>query len=556
MHRRLHALLLAVVLLLPAVAVAALPLNELCLSDARGLQVADARLFDGTGPYRALRVSADGEAQRYFEQGMVFGWGFNFAEAARSFRAAVRRDPDCAMCRWGIAWAVGPSINHDMDSADMPIARDAVVQARVYAVDPRTRELVAALSLRYPDGAATPSDDEARRYSEAMIALAERRADDADIAVLAAEALMTAHPYDWWQNDGTAKPWTPRIAALLDRAVALAPDHPGAHHYRIHLYDESRTPATALDSAQRLPEIAPGIGHLVHMPAHVYLRTGRYHDAVLANRAAVAADRRYASATLTDPAYAAGYALHNQHFLWAAALWSGESQVAYQAASEMAETVAAWPTQGRDSGTRQHLQAAVWLSDVRFERWDSALQRLPEVTGGVYLRGIAAYSRGVAYARNSEIPLAEQELIAVRAARRQAAAQKLEVKNTNRAADILGVAEALLRSDIATARGARYESVRHARIAVAREDRLAADEPPVWPIPARQRLGRALLIAGQAQAAARAYQADLTRHPADAVSLAGQAEAERRLGNTRVAADLQAQARAAWSHADIPLPGP
>ena len=348
---------LAYLLLLPSLVASALPANELCLSDARGLKITDARLFEGVGSYRAPRVSDHPEAQRYFEQGLVFGWGFNFAESARSFRAATLRDPDCAMCRWGIAWAVGPSINHDMDAADMPIARDAIVQARAYATDPRTRELVAALALRYADGAATVADADAVRYAEALVALAERRSNDADIAVLAAEALMTAHAYDWWRADGTAQPWTPRIAALLDRALALAPDHPGAHHYRIHLYDESRTPAAALASAERLPAIAPGVGHLVHMPSHVYLRLGRYHDAVGSNQAAVTADQRYATATIADRAYAAGYALHNQHFLWASALWSGESQVALDTAKAMAATVASWPDLQIDAGTRQHLLA-------------------------------------------------------------------------------------------------------------------------------------------------------------------------------------------------------
>lgn len=552
----MRSLFLALLLLLPALVAGALPSNELCLSDARGLKISDARLFEGAGSYRAPRVSGHPEAQRYFEQGLVFGWGFNFAEAARSFRAATVRDPDCAMCRWGIAWAVGPSINHDMEAADLPIARDAIVQARVYAADPRTRELVAALALRHADGATTVRDVDANRYAEAMVTLAERRPNDADIAVLAAEALMTAHAYDWWRADGTAQPWTPRITALLDRALALAPDHPGAHHYRIHLYDESRTPAAALASAERLPAIAPGVGHLVHMPSHVYLRLGRYHDAVRANQAAVTADQRYATETIADPAYAAGYVLHNQHFLWASALWSGESQVALATATSMAATAASWPDLQIDAGTRQHLQATPWLTLVRFGRWSDILLATMDSKAGPYLRGVTAYARGTAYAHQGMRARAEQELTALRAARRQASALKLEVKRTNRAGDLLAVAEALLRSDIAAARGAHAEAVRHARVAVAREDRLASDEPPAWLIPARHRLGQALLQAGQARAALAVFEADLERHPGNAVALAGRAESERRLGNTAAADALLVQARVAWDHADVPLPVP
>lgn len=543
---------LGLLLLAPALALAAPP-AELCLSDALGLKVADARLFEGTGPYRAPRVSADTQAQRYFEQGMVFGWGFNFPEAARSFRAATLRDPGCAMCRWGIAWAVGPNINADMEPAELPIARDALVQAKVYAADARELALVAALARRLPAQGETIGDADARRYSEAMVALSDSRPEEADIAVLAAEALMTEHAYDWWRADGTPQPWTPRVIALLDRAVRLAPDHPGAHHYRVHLYGESRTPAAALDSAARLQAIAPGVGHLVHMPAHIYVRVGRYHDAVLANLAAVEADRRYAALTRPDPQYVAGYVVHNQHFLWAAALWSGESAVALEAAGAIAEAAAA--SERLDAGTKQHLMGLPWLTDVRFARWDAILAR-PVPRDSPYLQGLAAYARGTAYARMGDVARAQRELTALHAARRTTSARKLKIKNINRAADVLAVAESLLRSELAAARGAKHESARHAQSAVKREQALQIDEPAVWPLPALQALGHAQLLAKAPRAALDAYRRDLTNHPANAYSLAGSAEAQRRLGETALAEQTLARAREAWSHADVPLPAP
>lgn len=549
-------LLAALLLSWQPVAVAAAS-RELCLSDAAGLKVADARLFDGVGSYRGPRVSANAEAQRYFEQGMVFGWGFNFAEAARSFRAATLRDPGCAMCRWGIAWAVGPSINHDMAAADAPIARDALVQAKVHAADARTRELVAVLAERHPAGATGVDDAAALRYAEAMVAFAQRHPGDADAAVLAAEALMTAHAYDWWTETGAARPWTPQILALLEQALALSPDHPGAHHYRVHLYDESKTPEAALGSAQRLATVAPGVGHLVHMPSHVYLRIGRYHDAVRANQAAVAADQRYAAATQPDPAYAAGYVLHNEHFLWAAALWSGESALAAATAASMAAAATALPAVAIDAGTRQHLQSTVWLTDVRFGRWDPiearAIDDRPDA-GAAYLRGIVALARGMAAARQGGVARGREQLTRLQAARRDAAAQKLMIKSTHNAADLLRLAEALLQSELAAARGDRPAAVRYARQAVMLEDRLAVDEPPVWQIPARHRLGQALLQAGQPGAAAEVFAADLQRHPNNAIALRGLAEAERRRGQVSAAETAQRRALAAWAHADLPLP--
>jgi len=542
--------LLALPCLLP-LAIMAAPPAELCLSDARGLKVAEARLFEGTGSYRAVRVSSDPQAQSYFEQGMVFGWGFNSAEAARSFRAAVVRDPGCALCRWGVAWAVGPNLNADMEAAELPVVRDALVQADVHASDARVRELVAALSTRYPANGTTVADADARRYSDAMVALSGRRSADADIAVLAAEALMTEHSYDWWRADGTPQPWTPRIVDLLERALRLAPDHPGALHYRIHLYGESREPATALDSAQRLATVAPGVGHLVHMPAHIYLRVGRYHDAVLANAAAVEADRRYAALTRPDPQYVAGYVVHNQHFLWSAALWSGQSALALQTADSIAAAAAA--SDRIDAGTRQHLMGLPWLTEVRFERWEAVLAR-PGPRAGAYLRGLAAFARGTALARTGAIAPARSELRRLESARRAAGAEKLTIKNTNRATEVLALAESMLRAEMAAARRAWSDAVRHAQAAARRARALEADEPPLWPLPPLQQLGRLQLQAGAPRAALAAFREDLEGHPANAYALAGVAAAQRALGESSLADRSLAEASAAWAHADRPLP--
>jgi hypothetical protein len=542
--------LLAALGLLP-LAIAAAPPAELCLSDARGLKVADARLFDGTGSYRAPKVSSDPLAQRYFEQAMVYGWGFNSAEAVRSLRAAVVRDPDCALCRWGIAWALGPNLNSDMEAAEMPVARDALVQANAYANDARTRELVAALSVRYGAKGKTVDDADARRYAEAMAELADRRRDDPDIAVLAAEALMTEHSYDWWRADGTPQPWTPRIVELLDRALRLAPDHPGALHYRIHLYGESREPATALDSAQRLAAVAPGVGHLVHMPSHIYLRVGRYHDAVLANAAAVEADRRYAALTQPDPQYVAGYVVHNQHFLWSAALWSGQSALAVRTAESIAAAAAA--SDRIDAGTRQHLLALPWLTDVRLERWDLVLARA-EPREGAYLRGLAAFARGTALARTGATAPARRELRRLESARRAAGAEALTIKNTNRTVEVLALAESMLRAEIAAAQRVWPDALRHAQAAVRREQALEADEPPLWPLPSLQQLGRLQLQSGAPRAALDAFRRDLESHPANAYALAGTAAAQRALGESSRADRSLADAQAAWAYADRPLP--
>lgn len=556
--RRLAALLAALAFAGSAAAAKPQGAAAVCLNDAGALPAAEARLLD-IGGYRGPRASANERAQRLFEQGLVFGWGFNFAEAVRSFRAAVLADLDCALCRWGIGWALGPSINHDMKAADLPAALDAVEQARAYAPADagRDRGLIDALAQRYSDDRGADPDRLAAAYGDAMRRLAALHPDDADIAVLAAEATMNEHPYDYWRSDGRAQPWTRQIVELLDRANRIAPDHPGAHHYRIHLYEGSQAPEKALASADRIGGLAPAVGHLVHMPSHIYLRVGRYHDAVRANQAAVRADRAYLSAVQANPSYAADYVPHNLHFLWASALWSGQSAVARDAAEELVRVAARLPDEPARLGTRQHLQATPWLTLVRYARWDAILARpVPTAEDAPYLTGLVHYARGTAHAAKGDVAAARRAAEALEAAEAAARAQKLKVKNINAAADVLAIARALLAADIALARGAPAEAAKHAQAAVGLERGLEPDEPPAWQIPARHALGRALLAGGRAKEARGVYGEDLVHYPDNAVALMGLAAAEARLGRASAAATMEQRARAAWKHADADLPQP
>jgi tetratricopeptide (TPR) repeat protein len=529
----------------------------MCVNEAGALPAAAAPLLP-IGSYRGPRVSSNERSQRLFDQGLVFGWGFNFAEAVRSFRAATLADVNCAMCRWGIAWALGPSINHDMAPADLPVARDAIEQARAYAPDKTSRErrLVDALALRYRDALKLDDQRRARDYAAAMRRLARALPADADIAVLAAEAMMNAQPYDYWSAGGSApRAWTGEIAALLERALRIAPDHPGAHHYKIHLYEDSAHPDRALASAEKLGALAPSVGHLVHMPSHIYVRVGRYHDAVLANRAAVAADRDYLAAVRANPRYAAGYVAHNIHHLWAAALMSGETSTARTAADELATAARARVDDDPGTqGTLQHFAAAPWLTDVRFRRGDQILARSARAGDDEpYLAGLEHFARGMAFVGKGEVGPAQKEADALLESERGARQRGLKIKNSNSAAALLAVARRQLAAEIALARGDALAAARHARAAVTAEDSLVPDEPPAWQVPARHVLGRALLARGQAREARDVYRADLARHPENAVALAGLAVAERQLGNAARAAALDARSQAAWQHADVAL---
>ena len=511
-----------------------------CSVDAGSLPVSKARLL-AFGNYRGPPASRNLEAQRFFDQGLVFGWGFNFAEAVRSFRAASQFDPECALCRWGIAWALGPSINHDMQPADVPVVLDAILQARVAAAPlSRERALIDALGTRYSARTGADTDKLSLAYAAAMAALAKRYADDADIAVLAAEAPMNAHAYDYWRADGRPQSWTPQIIAWLDRALSLAPEHPGAHHYRIHLFEDSPQRERALASAEQLGTLAPMVGHLVHMPPH-FFRLGRYREAVAANDAAMRADREYAAAAGAG----SDYAIHNLHFLWVSALWSGDNDTAVRSADQLAAAAAA-PADDEQLGTRQHYLAAPVLTQVHLHRWSPVsndANARPAV--GPYLRGLTQFAQGMSHAALGDVAAARVELESLQRSSRAARNAGLKIKNIHRSSEVLAVADLQLQSAIATARNRHGDAVRFARAAVAAEDRLAVDDPPAWPLPSRHTLGDALLRADRAAESHKVFNADLHKYPQNCIALAGLAAAERaQRSSARASFDSSAQTSA------------
>jgi len=514
-----------------------------------------APLLDGMGRDRGPVASRVPSAQRYFHQGMTLAWGFNPAEAARSFEAAVRADPKCALCWWGLAWAQGPNINSDMDEGATGRVRAALAKARALAAQspPRDRALIDVLAARHSSPDPMESLDE-KAYATRMRALARDYPNDADIATLAAEAMLNLHPYDWWDASGEARPWTPATIVLLNRALTLAPGHPGANHYLIHLMESSPHPERALSSADRLRNAVPGSGHLLHMPAHVYMRVGRYADAVTANEESIAADRRYLEQVDAQRAYRVGYVAHNQHFLWAAAAMEGRSAKALAAARE-AYPAACGPARGdRSTGILQHYYVLPLHALVRFGRWQEILEdTLPPDVAEPYAQAIWHYARGTAFARTGRVPLARRELADVLRLAADPALERARIKNINPAQTLVRIAALTLTADIAAAEGRPADAVAPLVEATALEDALTYDEPHLWLAPTRHALGAALLAAGRPADAEKVYRDDLRRYPENGWSLTGLAEAQRRQGDQAGATDTEARARAAWSHADIPL---
>ena len=514
-----------------------------------------APLFEGMGRDRGPVASRVPAAQRYFHQGTTLTWGFNPAEAARSFEAAIVADPSCALCWWGLAWALGPNINADMDAVSAERVRTALTEARARAPKSsrRTLALIDALSARHSAvDSKRPPDEEA--YADRMRALARAYPKDADIAALAAEATLNLHPYEWWDANGKARPWTPETIALLTRALALAPEHPGANHYWIHLMEASPQPERALTNANRLRDMVPGSGHLLHMPAHIYMRVGRYADAVTANEKALAADKRYLEQVDAQRAYRVGYVAHNQHFLWAAAAMEGRSAEAI-AAARAAWPAACGPRPGdRSTAILQYYYALPLYSLVRFGRWQEILEdTLPPDVAEPYALAIWHYARGTAYARTGRVAQARRELADVLRLAADPALERARIKNINPTRTLAKIATLTLAADIAATEGRPADAVAPLAEAVLLEDTLTYDEPHLWLAPTRHALGAALLAAGRPADAEKIYREDLRHYPDNGWSLQGLAEAQRRQGNSTAASATQARARTAWTNADIPL---
>ena len=338
-----------------------------------------APLFDNLGDLHFKITAQDPLAQRYFDQGLILAIGFNHAEAERSFREAARIDPECAMCYWGAALVLGPNLNAPMEALAVPKAYEAVQKAmalksRATGVE---QALIEALSKRYSKDALKDRSPLDRAYADAMRGVAKKYPQNLHAAALFAEALMDLHPWDFWtkDKDKKPKPWTPEIVSTLEAILAKTLDHPLANHLYIHAVEASADPGRAEAAADRLGSLAPGAGHLVHMPAHIYINIGRYKDAAKANQAAIAADRAYLKQVKAQGLYPSAYVPHNHHFLWAAAMMDGRSGLAIEAARNTAAHVD--KTMLRDpafGGTLQHFYSMPLYALARFGKWDAVLQ--------------------------------------------------------------------------------------------------------------------------------------------------------------------------------------
>ncbi|MDH3495549.1 MAG: tetratricopeptide repeat protein [Gemmatimonadota bacterium] len=503
-------------------------------------------LYDNLGSYHYPVTTAVPLAQRYFDQGIRLTWAFNHAEAIRAFAEGERLDSTCAMCAWGSAFAAGPNINAPMDSASGVRAYEAVRRAlaRAARVTPSERALITALAERYgPDPLATRASRDSA-YAAAMAQAAGRYPDDVEAQVLHADALMNLRPWAYWQPDGAPAPGTTVLLERLERARALNADHPGACHLYIHAV-EARDPSRAVACAERLATLMPGAGHLVHMPGHIYIRVGRYADAIDANKHAVHADESYLEGPMVSRQglYPQGYYPHNYHFMSFAASMAGASQTAIDAARRTAERLG--PDVIRQIPWLEAVTPIVPWTLVTFGHWDDVLREPMPPADLQFATGMAYYARGVALAALGRRDDAQTALDSVRGI-----AERFP-ENDNRTA--LRIAAHALAGELALRGSLPAAAVREFQTAVALEDGLTYNEPPTWYYPMRHSLGKALLAAGQPADAERVYREDLERFPENGWSLFGLVRALKAQGRTAEARRVAQRRAAAWSRADVDL---
>ena len=525
-------------------------LTMFSLAEAAPADQTDApTLFDNLGSLHHPITTTSEQAQRFFDQGLRLVYAFNHEEAIRSFEAAADLDSQAAMPYWGIALALGPNINSEMEKKDERRAIEMVQKARRLAghITPVEQAYIEALVTRYVGrkGVKRKGLDEA--YAKAMRSVAQRFPEDGDAATLFAEALMDLRPWDFWKPDGQPQPGTEEIVTTLEAVIVKNPDHPGACHYYLHAVEASLQPERALPCADRLPGLMPGAGHLVHMPAHIYMRVGKYHEAVEGNQQAAHVDEQYFASQHPTGEYADGYYRHNLHFLWASLAMEGRNAEAMKAARDVAATITLEEA-SKDRSKEFYLPTPIF-SMIRFGRWEELLKEPVPLKGLRLMDGMWRLGRGLALVATGRLPGAEGEHVVLAGLTKQIRRDRTTEEKTQRA--LLKIAERILSGEIAARRQRYDDAIRLFEEAIKMEEALPYSEPPLWPLSVRHHLGAVLLLADRPSEAEAVYHADLLRHPDNGWALTGLIQSLQAQQKDDQAAVAEERFKKAWAHADF-----
>ena len=517
---------------------------------------AGAPLFDGMGDHTHPITTNNKYVQRYFDQGLTIDFAFNHAESARSFRAGQTLDPNCAICFWGEALALGPNINVTSNGsvimADQErLAAYAAIQKAVSLknkVSEKERDFIDALATRYNGDTASPRGPLDLAYAEAMRELSHKYPEDDDAASLFAESLMNTMPWDYWIDAYNPKPLTVEAIEILEKVMARNPRHPMALHLYIHAVESSSQPERAEAAADILLDLVPGAGHLVHMPSHIYWRVGRYADASESNIMAAAVDEAYIAACNAQGFYPAAYYPHNIHFLWASSSMEGRSEIAIEAGEKVAKNVRLEMID-QFPGV-EFFKTVPMLSLVQFGLWDRVLELDPPAERLEYANAIWHYARSVAYSNKGNIESAQKEREMIES-----------LKDTNDvlhldsiyypASMLLEIADSLALGEIAISNNDYQSAIQYFANAVSVQDALPYTEPPFWYYPTRLSLGKAYLLSDQADEAEVVFEENLKRYPRNGWALYGLIQALET--QNKDSSMVQEQFDIIWQNADVEL---
>ena len=519
---------------------------------------AGAPLLSGLGDHSHLITTSQDGVQEYFDQGLVLAFAFNHAESIRSFKAAQTLDPSCAMCYWGEALARGPNINVTsngkavMSDRERIKAFEAALKAKDLMVNstPKEQAYITALSSRYDGDITSDRNVLDLTYAEAMEKVVRTYPEDMDAASLYSEALMNTMPWNYWSDDGSPKPDTIKVISKLEEVLEKEPNHPLAIHLYIHAVEASSSPERAELAAERLGGLVPGAGHLVHMPAHIFWRVGRYHDASEANINAAKVDEEYIAQCNAQGFYPAAYYPHNIHFLWAASTMEGRSELSIESALKVAKYVNL--DQIKLFPTIEYFHTIPLLSYVRFGKWEEILNSSKPAPEFKYSQGIYHYAKGMAYAAGGELQKAREEQSQILPLK-ESKEVKIIIKGGQPSGLLLEIASELLMGQIAFSNNNYSIASRHFEAAVNLQDSLPYTEPPFWYYPARQSLGNSLMKEGKISAAENVYRRDLQDYPRNGWSLFGLSLALEAQGKIEEAEEVNKKFRLIWQLSDIKL---
>jgi tetratricopeptide (TPR) repeat protein len=510
-------------------------------------------LFENLGNH-AYKVSTKNElAQQFFNQGLRLTYAFNHAEAHRSFMEASRLDSNLAMAFWGQAYALGPNINDPLPDEDRKNKyNEAIDKAKQLATNATKKEqaIIEALTHRYSKDLTADTPELNVAYMQAMTKLVEKYPEDTNINTLFAASVMNTVPWNYWDKDGNPSPNIDKAKAALEKAMALDVNNPGAHHYYIHMVELPK-PDLAIPSAEKLASLMPAAGHIVHMPSHIYIRVGRYKDAVESNQKAILADEDYISQCLSQGMYPLGYYPHNIHFLWSAATLLGNSKIAIDAAKKTAEKV---PTgELKELHFLQNFAATPLLAYTRFGKWNDILT-IPKPNDDIkHLKMIWHYARGIAFIRKNNIKEAQEELDAITSFIKDPEMETIVATGFDNGTTISKLAFQVVAGELEALKGNYDAAITHLESAVKMEDNLIYNEPAAWYIPPRQNLGAVLLNAKKYKEAEQVFKEDLKDLRQNGWSLMGLYQSLKAQGKLEEANKIKQEFDTAWKDADIEI---